>query len=141
MPHDPELVAETRAWIARAATDLRAGRVDLDARPPLSADAAFHAQQAAEKAMKAFLTWHGRPFRKTHALIEVGEPCVAIDPSLETTIKASLGLTEFAWRFRYPGDDSDPTRDEAETALGLASDVVHAILVRLPAAVHPPTAS
>jgi HEPN domain-containing protein len=28
----------------------------------------FHAQRAAEKAMKAFLAWHDVPFRKTHNL-------------------------------------------------------------------------
>jgi len=55
MPHDPELVAETRAWFEKAAEDIRAGQVDLGAQPPLLADSAYHAQQAAEKAMKGFL--------------------------------------------------------------------------------------
>ena len=68
MPHDPELVAETKAWYQKAAQDLRAGDVDLGAQPPLTMDAVFHAQQAAEKAMKGFLTWHSRLFRKTHSL-------------------------------------------------------------------------
>jgi len=56
MPHDPALAAETRAWLEKAADDLAAAGVDLAAQPPLRGDAAFHAQQAVEKALKAFLT-------------------------------------------------------------------------------------
>jgi hypothetical protein len=33
---------------------------------------AFHAQQAAEKALKAFLAFHDEPFRKTHGIEEIG---------------------------------------------------------------------
>ncbi|MGP8245321.1 MAG: HEPN domain-containing protein [Bryobacteraceae bacterium] len=54
MAFDPELVAETRAW-------------------------AFHCQQAAEKALKGFLTWNGCTFRKTQNLEEIGEQCLAVD--------------------------------------------------------------
>ena len=33
--------------------------------------------------MKGFLTWHDRPFRKTHNLVEVGEACATVDATLE----------------------------------------------------------
>ncbi len=72
MPPDPGLVAETKAWFLKAAADLRAAECDLAATPPLLEDAAFHCQQAAEKALKGFLTWHSVPFRKTHSLEEIG---------------------------------------------------------------------
>lgn len=49
MPHDPELVAETRGWFQRAAHDLGAGGADLAAEAAFTGDAVFHAQQAAEK--------------------------------------------------------------------------------------------
>ncbi len=70
MPHDPARVADTRAWLQKADNDLRAAEHDQTARPPLLGDVTFHAQQTAEKAFKAFLTWHDRPFRKTHNLEE-----------------------------------------------------------------------
>ncbi len=82
MPHDPELLAETGAWLLRAADDLRAADLMLAASPPLAGTAVFHAQQAAEKAMKGFLTWHSQPFRKTHNLTEIGGLCVEVDRSL-----------------------------------------------------------
>jgi hypothetical protein len=72
MPHDPELVAETRDWLQRAAHDLGAGRVDLGVESPFTEDAVFHAQQAAEKSMKAFLTWRSQTFGKTHNLTDLG---------------------------------------------------------------------
>ncbi|MDO8681827.1 MAG: HEPN domain-containing protein [Acidobacteriota bacterium] len=59
MPHDPELVAETHAWLAKAALDLRAADHSLTAVPPLVDDIVFHAQQAAEKCFKGFLTPRG----------------------------------------------------------------------------------
>ena len=73
MPHDPARVAETRGWLARATSDLRAAEHEFLATPPLLDDIVFHCQQIAEKALKGFLSWHDRPFRKTHSLEELGE--------------------------------------------------------------------
>jgi hypothetical protein len=87
--------------------------------------------------MKALLVWHGRTFRKTHSLIEVVEPCVSIDPSLDQVVRNALDLSSFAWQFRYPRDDHDPTPIEPESALSRADDVVRAVLSRLPEDVRP----
>ncbi len=87
MPLDPERIAETRAWLAKAADDLRAADFERTAEPPLSSDIVFHAQQAAEKALKGFLAWHDRPFRKTHNLVEIGEACVFVDSTLEPLLR------------------------------------------------------
>jgi HEPN domain-containing protein len=81
-------VAETKSWLVKAASDLRAASHEFTATPPLLDDIAFHAQQAAEKTLKSFLAWHDRPFRKTHDLVELGQACVAMrqpPPSLSLT--------------------------------------------------------
>ncbi|HEV7213819.1 MAG TPA: HEPN domain-containing protein [Chloroflexota bacterium] len=137
MPDERAHVADTRAWLLKAADDLRAAETDLLVRPPLTSDTTFHAQQLAEKAMKAFLTWHDRPFRKTHNRVEVGQACVEIDASLQTLLGQAAALTEYAWAFRYPGDPEEPTLQEAEDALAIGREVYKAILARLPAEVHP----
>lgn len=137
MQHDPELVAETRGWLRRAAVDLGAGAVSCSANPPFAGDALFHAQQAAEKAMKAFLSWHGKPFRKTHNLAEIGLVCAEIDGALEPLLRRAALLTDYAWKYRYPGEPEDPPREEAEAALALAREVYEAILARLPEEVRP----
>ncbi len=72
MRPDPASAAEARAWLDKAAQDLRAAEVDLDALPPLVEGAAFHCRQATEKALKAFLALHDRPIRKTHDLVGLG---------------------------------------------------------------------
>jgi HEPN domain-containing protein len=132
MPHDRALVSETRAWFRRAAEDLRAAEHALRADPPLLEDLLFHCQQAAEKALKGFLAWHSTPFRKTHSLEEIGEACLAIDPSLKSVIDPVVPLTQYAWEFRYPGDPEEPTIEEAHEALALARKAFEALSSRLP---------
>lgn len=97
----------------------------------------FHAQQAAEKSLKAFLTWHDIPFRKTHDLRELFDLCVSVDSSFETLRDPSEGLTPYAWRFRYPGGTEEPTRQEAHEALAIAQEVHNAVLARLPEEARP----
>jgi HEPN domain-containing protein len=66
---------------------LRGAEIDLAADPPLLDDPMFHCQQAAEKALKAYLTWHDRPFRRTHDLVELGNQCVEIDHTLDPLLR------------------------------------------------------
>jgi HEPN domain-containing protein len=137
MPPDPARVADTRAWLEKATLDLRGAGIDLAATPPLVGDALFHCQQAVEKALKALLAWHDEPFRKTHDLVELGALCTTIDDTLEPLLRKAAPLTEYAWKFRYPGDVPDPTAPEAEAALAVASRVVEAIRERVPREASP----
>jgi HEPN domain-containing protein len=132
MPADPARLDAAKGWLNKAVEDLRAGSHLLVAEPPLSGPAAFHAQQAAEKSMKALLTWRDVPFRKVHDLGELGRQCAAIDPTLEAVCRRAEGLTVFAWAFRYPGEVEVPL-DEAEDALAIARDVYDAVLALVPA--------
>ncbi|MBI2864935.1 MAG: HEPN domain-containing protein [Chloroflexi bacterium] len=137
MPLDEARLAETREWVHKAALDLRAAEFDLTSEPPLTSDIVFHCQQLAEKSLKAFLTWHDQPFRKTHNLVEIGQQCTTIDPALEDTARRAATLTEYAWRFRYPGEPKEPSVSEAKKALALAREVYQAVLSRLPPEVQP----
>ena len=137
MSHDPVRVADTAAWLRKAALDLRAAEVDLAADPPLFEDALFHCQQAAEKALKAFLTWHDVPFRKTHSLEEIGHQCEQIDGSLADLVERAAPLTEYAWLFRYPGAVEAVEKEETKEALQVARSAFKAILARLPEEVTP----
>jgi HEPN domain-containing protein len=92
----------------------------------------FHSQQAAEKTMKAYLAYHDVPFRKTHSLEELGRQCATLDDTLSSTTAHAAVLTEYAWKFRYPGELDEPEREEAEAALASARRVCDAILTRLP---------
>lgn len=132
-PDEPDLrTLEVRGWLARASEDLRAGRHDLTALPPLANDAAFHAQQCAEKAMKALLVHGERPFRKTHNLTELGAAASKIAPDLVEVLREASLLTEFAWRFRYPGGGTGIADSDASRALGVAERTLNAVLEALP---------
>lgn len=137
MPLDPEFVAETRAWLVKADHDLRAVEVLRTADPPLRGDAVFHCQQAAEKALKGYLTWHGRTFGKTHNIGELGQAVLELAADLPDLLRKAAGLTDYAWKFRYPGETEEPTPEETEEALTLARGVYQAILARLPEEVRP----
>ena len=137
MPHDPARVAETRGWLVRASSDVRAAEHELRATPPLLDDIVFHCQQVAEKSLKGFLTWHDRPFRKTHSIEELGEQCLQVDPTLKVLIDRAVPLTEYAWKFRYPGEPEEPSSQEAEEALATAREVYAAIVARLPVEARP----
>ena len=55
-----------------------------------------------------------------------------MDATLGTLADEAAPLTEYAWRFRYPGESDEPVREEAEQALVVARDVYESILTRLP---------
>jgi HEPN domain-containing protein len=104
----------------------------LAAEPPDPEDALFHCQQAAEKALKAFLTWHDRPFRKTHDLSVVAKQCTEIDPTIQPQADQLDDLTDYAWAFRYPASFVEPSPVDVEAASSLAHQIVEEIKKRLP---------
>jgi HEPN domain-containing protein len=137
----PEKLAEVRSWLKKAASDLRGADIDLAASPPFIEDMLFHCQQAAEKAMKGFLTAHDRIFRKTHDLDELASACEAVDPTLKEALNPARDLTVFAWEFRYPGEAEAPSLEEARKFRAMADEVYQSILARLPQEAHPQSVS
>jgi HEPN domain-containing protein len=99
--------------------------------------ALFHCQQCAEKALKAFLTWHDVPFRKVHELEELGVQCRQIDSTLAPFVEGVEPLTKYVSRFRYPGAPYTPSLEEGQAALALARGLLEVIGSRLPLAVRP----
>jgi HEPN domain-containing protein len=73
MPRDEVLAGDTRAWLEQAAKDWRRVEILLAVTPPDMERALFDSQQAAEKALKGFLTWHDIAFRQVHELGEIGK--------------------------------------------------------------------
>jgi HEPN domain-containing protein len=82
--------------------------------------------------MKAFLTWHDIPFRRTHNLVELLEQCSAIDPALASLRESAAFLTGFAVDARYPGTLPEPDASTAQEALQRAREFSRLILDQLP---------
>jgi HEPN domain-containing protein len=121
---------ETREWLAKAAEDLASAGVLIGSNH--FAGALFFCQQAAEKSLKAFLTWHERTFRRTHDMEELGEGCQAIDGTLAALLEEADVLSDYAWKLRYPGAPYTPEREEAEAMFGIAGRVFREVQSRLP---------
>lgn len=68
-------------WIAEPDSDFLNIENNLSAERVPWDTVCFHGQQAAEKLLKAFLAYHGRPLLRTHDLIALLTVCVEIDPS------------------------------------------------------------
>src|SRR5207244_808391 len=110
MPPDPVRIAETKSWLVKAARDLRAADHEWSATPPLRDDIAFHCQQAVEKSLKAFLTWHDVVFRKTHDLIELGQGVPPRSPDGADAPPPPLLPAGGSWRPRLSGNAANRRR-------------------------------
>ena len=120
----------TAEWIAKAEGDYATAGRELRARRCPNYDAVcFHAQQAVEKYLKAFLQEAGADFPKTHSLIELLQLVVPIDASFELQRDLLIRLERYAVRYRYPGESAD--QDEARSAFKSARTVRKFIRQRL----------
>jgi HEPN domain-containing protein len=137
MPHDPEFVAETRSWLVKAAADIRLAEIVQREDASLRGDPLVHCQQSAVQSLKAFLTWNGQTFRKTHSIGELGQAVVEIAADLQPLPRSAVRLTDYGWKFRYPVDVDEPLPEELTSALEEARGVHAAVLATLLLDVRP----
>jgi HEPN domain-containing protein len=111
-------------WLARAKGDLALAEAPL---PPggFYEDLCFHAQQAAEKALKAIYLGRGWSFRYVHDLEELlkGLRDRGLAPAQE--VGRAVLLTSYAFEARYPGPGEPVTEQEYKQAVDLAKKVLH----------------
>lgn len=93
--------------------------------------ACFHAQQAAEKYIKAVLTAIGQPFPLSHDLVRVYTLYPAATGPYALQMRDLLALTPYATGARYPGFVAMPTLAEARQAVLMAGRVRRISLRRL----------
>ncbi|MCC7107425.1 MAG: HEPN domain-containing protein [Chloroflexi bacterium] len=135
-PSDPKDEL-TRESLASAQEDLALAQLALAATPPLLAGATYHCQQAFEKALKGFLTYHDQAFRKTHDLADLVMLCQAVDPSFQRLAYDASLVNPYATAFRYPPVVSPLTLPTASAALQMAQDAMQFVLAALPDAIRP----
>ena len=129
MKPEIELIAQ---WLAKADDDLHIAELALNSAEPVYWAAAFHAQQAAEKLLKALLTFHNVEFGKSHNIDYLLELCVDVEPEVETLRPTATKLTDFAVESRYPLPRRDPTQAESREAIEIAHQVRRFVHEKLP---------
>jgi HEPN domain-containing protein len=98
----------TLEWVQKGEGDFATARRELRARRAPNYDAVcFHAQQCAEKYLKARLQEEDIPFGRTHNLPSLLDLLLPIEPSWEILRPHLRTLTAFAIEFRYPGESAD----------------------------------
>jgi len=115
-PDDP------KEWLNRARSDLdlahaTGGRVYLE-------DLCFHAQQAAEKAIKAVLIQCNVEFPYIHDLGRLLELVAQVGVTVSTDVRKAETLTRFAVVNRYPGAGRPLSDKDYQKTLRLAETVV-----------------
>jgi HEPN domain-containing protein len=131
--------AEAKTWMAKAWRDLETARRAVAGEPPFYDVAVYHCQQAAEKAVKAFLISHAKPYEKTHDLEVLVDLACEVDPTFSQLADAADGLTPYATRYRYPNATFavEPQPAEYQEALQQAEDVYGFVLRLLPPEARP----
>ena len=129
-PPEDEVRRLVSEWVRKADLDLRT--VDrLFSEDPFRDIVSFHAQQAAEKYLKALLTRHQIEFPKTHELRRLLELLSKTEPQI------TAGLTDIKWlepygaEVRYPGDRPDTLPGDEQRARELARMVRDAVMAVL----------
>ena len=94
----------------------------------------FHAQQAAEKCLKAYLTMAGVLFPFTHNIKELVEIAARIDARFAKFLKTGRKLSPYAVQVRYVAAVS-PGKAQATAAVKIATAICQFIFDLLPKSV------
>lgn len=126
--------SEAKAWMVKAWRDLETARRAATGTPPFYDTAVYHFQQSAEKAVKAFLVFHNRPYEKTHDIEVLIDLASEVDQEFNQLVDAADALTPYATRFRYPNATFavEPQPSEYHEAEQYAQAIYDFVLKRLP---------
>ncbi len=98
----------TREWISKAEGDFSIVERESRARKNPNYDGiCFHAQQCAEKYLKARLCEADVSFVKTHDLVVLLDKVILLEPLWESHRRNLAYLSDYAVYFRYPGESAD----------------------------------
>ena len=130
---DNQTAHEVSQWLLKGDHDLRSAKrlMAQGEDEPLLDTAVYHCQQAAEKALKAYLTAHNVVFPKMHLLTPLVVLCADIDKSFFVLQDAAEILTPLATEFRYPGDILEPDPSDAVEAYRISEGVVQFVISKL----------
>ena len=127
MSVSPENLQVDHQWIEKAEHDLKNAEHTLTLEKDCPFDTiCFHAQQCAEKYLKALLLSQSLDFPKTHDL-RVLIQLVLSKFSVVLDMAELLKLNRYSIESRYPGDWDPITRSEAEEAVAIAQRVREAV--------------
>lgn len=130
----PDRRASAEEWLVRAERDLIHAEQSLGNAIVINEAITFHAQQAAEKAVKGYLTAAGQTFTKTHNVLQLVTAASLIDGRFARHFGHAQALTPYAVAFRYPDLEGEPSDLETRAAVRMAREIVAFVRQALAAA-------
>jgi len=117
---------ETTEWVQKAEGDMNTAQREFAVQEEPNHDAVcFHAQQCAEKYLKARLVEAGLPVTRTHDLEILLNQLLPLEPELVDLLQSVRILSAMAVEVRYPGIAAD--EDDAAEALRSSEKIRNAI--------------
>lgn len=115
-------------WLLKAEEDLGLAKYLLETQRTYHNSIGFHAQQAAEKYLKAYLVSVQVDFPKTHSIERLLAIVSFSDNRLSDSLKAAFVLSDYGVEVRYPGELPELSLEQAQTAVALAEKVRDAVI-------------
>jgi HEPN domain-containing protein len=113
-----------KKWFSNASEDLRGATVLHQLAPTEYMKLVpYLCQQAAEKSIKAYLTYRKIKFEKTHDIGRLAALILPFHPELDLQLKEASRLSIFALQFRYPDSGGEPTIKDSEFSIRVAKGV------------------
>ena len=123
MSGPPDLARSVAQWASKADHDLRNAEYTLTLQEDCPFDTVcFHAQQCAEKYLKALLLQAGSEAPRTHDLRLLLQRLPA-DVAVSFRMEDMVELNRYSIEARYPGEWEEISRADAERAVMLARAV------------------
>jgi HEPN domain-containing protein len=119
---------EHEKWFRKAENDLLSITNNLASTNIPIDVCCFHAQQASEKYLKAYLVSKNASFPKTHDLQSLILLCSSINPLFKEILDTGLKLSDFSVAIRYPDEFDDLTLLDAKNALDNALIIKNFVL-------------
>ncbi|MCD6257886.1 HEPN domain-containing protein [Candidatus Aerophobetes bacterium] len=125
-------IEAAKKWILKAENDLKIAKDEITMENPATDAICFHAQQCAEKYLKAYLIFNGKEVRKTHDIAELISLCSEVNIEFTKLNQVDIvSLTSYAVEVRYAEDFYFPSVEEAKYAIELAEKVKNFVLKSL----------
>jgi len=123
-----EILYKVNQWLNLADEDLRLATYALKMREKACPFRliAYHAQQCAEKCLKAFLVYHNVDFPYTHNIRKLLSLCEK-HAAWAQTLRDAEELTQYAITARYPGEELPVTKQEAHRTVAIAQQVCNQV--------------
>ena len=122
---------DARLWLAKAVEDVNGARMLLSG--GLEALAAFHVQQATEKALKALLVAAAQDVRRVHDIATLADLARVHWPDVVPSPFPLIAANQWYVTTRDPDiEEESPASDEIEQALQVLDALVAAIAALVP---------